>query len=436
MRTLADGVARAGGAQPAGAPGWCERARCGIMPGLRLGAIRHVRALHLFADHKITGPAELALETARALRGRGVDATFYSRVVRETPARERALQRLARERGVPEPPIRGVRLTKHLSPARAAIDAWRLAAFLRQDRPDLVHCHLRNDHLVANLASRRRGVGVPIVRTLYDGAPPAPGFRARLTLGGMTARVVCMSEAVAGALRARAPEYGLVPERIAWLEPPIDVVRFDRARVAPRRAALGVPEGAFCLGIVARMQTHRRFELLLEAVHRARERLPELHLVIVGRGTNQETVAREPVRRLGIGDRVHFAGYVTGEDYVATLAAFDAKVFLVPGSDGTCRAVREALAMGVPVVASRRGMLPEIVRDGVDGLLVDETEESLIQAFERLARNPEWRAALARSARAGAVERFSLEKFAERLAQIYGEVVREARSLRVAAGAV
>lgn len=382
-----------------------------------------LRVLHLFADHKITGPAELALETARSLLARGVAASFYSRRVRVTPTRDRWLQQLARERGVPEPRLAGVTLLKHLSPPRALIDAHRLAAFLRRDRPDVLHCHLRNDHLVASLATGRAGAAVPVVRTLYDSAPPPPGYRARLTFGGATRRIVCMSRQVADELGARAAEYGIRPEAVQALDPPIDVERFDPARGTGRRAELGVPQDAFCLGIVARMQTHRRFEMLLEAVRLAAERLPELHLVIVGRGTNQETVAREPVSRLGIADRVHFAGYVSGEDYVRTLAAFDAKVFLVPGSDGTCRAVREALAMGVPVIATRRGMLPELVRDGVDGLLLPaETPEALLEAATALARDPGRRAALAEAARRDAVARFSFARFAEELEGIYEEV--------------
>jgi glycosyltransferase involved in cell wall biosynthesis len=381
-----------------------------------------LRVVHLFADHKVTGPAELALDTARALRARGVDATFFSRVVRATPTRDRTLQRLASERGVPEAPIAGVVLAKHLSPLRAALDAQRLRRFLARERPDVVHCHLRNDHLVASLATRGPTAAVPIVRTLYDGDPPAPGVRRRLTFGPTTRRVVCLSARVADAIREDAAAWRLSREQVLHAAPPIDVERFAPGRVAPRRDALGVPPDAFCLGIVARMQTHRRFEMLLEAARLARARIPGFQLVIVGRGTHQDAVARDPVRRMGLADTVRFAGYVSGDDYAATLASFDAKVFLVPGSDGSCRAVREALAAGVPVIATRRGILPELVRDGVDGLLVDETPEAIADAAAALARDRSRLARMAVEARRGAVERFSFDRFAARLAEVYAEL--------------
>jgi len=116
---------------------------------------------------------------------------------------------------------------------------------------------------------------------------------------------------------------------------------------------------------------------------------------------------------------------------VGTLAAFDAKVFLVPGSDGTCRAVREALALGVPVIASRAGILPELVRHEQTGLLLDAgepTAEGLAAAILRVVNDAAMRARLAKAARADAVERFSFARFAARVEAVYRDVLREAQA--------
>jgi len=380
--------------------------------------------LHLYANHKITGPAELALENVRALVAHGVAARFYSSDVQPTLYRDRWLQQLAREREVPEAKLDRVVLPKHISPLRAFLDVRRLASSLRADPPSLIHCHLPADHLVAGYAVRKLKRPVPLLRTLYDGEPPEPTYRTRTTLGAMTDLLVCHSQQVAGELSRRAREYGgLVPSAIRVVAPPIDTVRFDPARegIGPRREALGLPADAVVLGIVARMQTHRRYEVLLEAFRRARQAEPRLHLVVIGRGTNQEVVAREPAAKLGLADVIHFPGYIAGEDYVRTLASLDAKLFMVPGSDGTCRAVREALAMGLPLISTRRGMLPELVRDGVDGILVEETPEALADAMLRIATDPELRQAMSRAAREGARERFAFDRFAERLKALYAE---------------
>src|SRR5581483_137310 len=297
-------------------------------------------------------------------------------------------------------------------------DVRRLAPYLDERPFDVIHCHLPNDHLLAAWAVARTARRDPSVRTLYDGETPRPSWRTRRTLG-RAAAVICFSQEVARGLVA---EHGLRAERVRALDAPIDTERFSPERgVRAKRASFGIPESAFCLGIVARMQTHRRFEVLLEAVKRAQ--VPGLKLLIVGRGTNQETVAREPVRALGIEDRVVFSGYQAGEDYVATLACMDAKVFLVPGSDGSCRAVREALAMGVRVLAARRGVLPELGKDGETGRLVDDEPEPLARAIEELARDRSRLRALSQRARLDAVSRFSLASFARTVAALYAEVV-------------
>lgn len=387
-------------------------------------------ALHLFANHKVTGPAELALETARAVARTGlVRASFFSSDVKPGRYRDRWLQILARERGVLEPAgLAGVRLSKHLSIFSLLGDVKKIARFLDASTPDLVHCHLPNDHLLAAWAIDKTKKKPPIVRTIYDGEPPTPTWRTRRTLS-RAAAIVCLSRTVAASLVENAAAFGISPDRVRSLEPPIDAVRFDPARPrgeltrSARRAALGIPGTAFCLGIVARMQTHRRFEVLLEAVSRARSHPGlDLRLLIVGRGTNQDAVAREPVRALGLTGAVTFSGYQSGEDYVATLAAMDAKVFLVPGSDGTCRAVREALAMGLPVIAARRGILPELVKEGENGFLVEDEPEPLARAIVKLAGDPVLLASLAARAREDAVRRFSFDSFGRNMVSIYEAV--------------
>ena len=379
-----------------------------------------MKILHLYANHKVTGPAELAVCTARALEDRGLDVRFQSSVVELVGKRKNWLLARARAEGVTLANLDGLRLPKHINPLRAFLDVRTLRSHLRANRPDVIHCHLPGDHLVAGLAARP--LAIPIVRTLYDGTPPKATARTRRNYAKHTQVLICHSKAVAEALRTRAGDYGLDPARIIHMHPPVDVIRFDPARGLPsRRAELGVPEDAFCVGIVARMQTHRRFELLLEAVKQTRARVPDFHLVVVGRGTNKEAVAHRPVREMGLEDCVHFSGYVRGDDYVATIGSFDAQVFLVPGSDGTCRAVRQGLALGLPTVTTRRGILPELVREGIDGHNVEETPEALAAAFARLAEDRVELARMAAAARQGATERFAYEKLAEQLEGVYQE---------------
>jgi len=379
---------------------------------------RPIRVLHLFSNHKVTGPAETALDTAIALAALpGVEAEFAAGY--GSPGAD-GLRGLAAERGAS---VAGLvlRLEKHFAPMSLILDALRLRRILRSDPPDLIHCHLPGDHLVAALGAPS---GIPIIRSLYDGAAPPWTWRARKTLGSRSARIICFSEAVREALLGDPS--AILPGRLVRMDPPIDLNRFDPGRSLPDfRQELGIPPGAFLAGIAARLQTHRRFEVIFEAVARARREVPDLRFAVIGRGTHAESVAAEPVRRLGLEGVVHLTGYLSGDLYVGMLKALDALVFLMPGSDGTCRAVREGLAMGLPVIAARRGMLPELVRQGETGILLDDTPENLADSLVHLARHRELRDGMAARAREEAMARFSQESHSRALAGVYREVLAE-----------
>jgi glycosyltransferase involved in cell wall biosynthesis len=198
----------------------------------------------------------------------------------------------------------------------------------------------------------------------------------------------------------------------------------DLARFAPApsdkavRDSLGLAPEHRVIGIVARAQRHRRFELLLEAAARLVRSDATVRLVVIGRGTHIEQTAVQPAARLGIADRVLFAGYRT-DDYADVLRCCDVFTFLVPGSDGGCRALLEAAACGIPAVTSRRGALPELVEDGRTGILVDEEPERLAAAWQALLDDPRRRAEMGRAARARAEREWSPEQLVARVDALY-----------------
>jgi glycosyltransferase involved in cell wall biosynthesis len=132
-------------------------------------------------------------------------------------------------------------------------------------------------------------------------------------------------------------------------------------------------------------------------------------------------LAVEPARRRGLSN-VTFTGYL-GDRYLETLAGFDALLFLVPGSDGTCRAVREAMAMGKAVIGARRGMIPELVDDGVTGLVIDDTPDGIARAIERLAGDRELCRAMGRAGREKALRLYDIRRQALAVRDIYRELL-------------
>ncbi len=377
-----------------------------------------MKILHLFANHKFTGPADPALDLAALLRDRGHDVAVAVGRGRAASAGDDApggsgLLAVAKRRGLRT--IDAVVLPKHGRPVAMVRAVRALRAHLRALPADLVHCHLPGDHFVAALAAAP--LGTPVVRTYYDAEPPF-GVRARFALAKSAGAFVFSAEAAARLAR-RAPALER-SGRVRIIEPAIDFARFSPRRDAARRAAWSAGDRDVVCGVVARMQRHRLFGELIEGFAEAAKRDARLHLVVLGRGTHAETVARAPARNSAAAARIHFPGYVPPEEYPRVLPCFDLLIFLVPGSDGTCRAAREALACGVPVIASRRGLLPTFIRDGVSGaLLPAETPAAIAAAISTLAGDDAGRAALARRAAEFARAHFDPERQAAAVLDLY-----------------
>jgi glycosyltransferase involved in cell wall biosynthesis len=344
----------------------------------------------------------------------------------------------------PEPPQRSSRSLwqqasrRRLDPIRSVIAmrssfavgdrsrVARLRSWLETDELagpyDIVHCWHSRDHV---LAARALRLGLPgprvprrtkLVRSLGHAEALGRWPWNRWLFGVACDGLVCVSDRSVEANRSLRGG-----RRIASTCGAIDFdaleIRRDRQEM---RRALGVPEEAKLIGVVARMQAHRRFDLLFEALASIVRAEPNVHLVLIGRGTREDEVARRPVREWALEENVIFAGYRI-EDYADVLNALDVFTFLVPGSDGTCRALLQAAAIGLPLVGTRRGAIPEIISNGETGLLVEENATSLAAAWKSLLEDRTRRLEMAGAARRDAAERFRPDRFAAWMERFYSE---------------
>jgi glycosyltransferase involved in cell wall biosynthesis len=377
--------------------------------------LRAVRVLHLFANWKWTGPAEPAVALAASLKQRGLDVDFACG--REVGSLPNDVANEARARGLA--PVLDFRLGKHRHPLYDAMDRRSLRAWLKKRRPDLIHCHLPNDHRIAMGAAD--GLKIPIVRSLYDGDPPPVDSDHRAQFQSAAA-LIAISDRVRDAVVSR---FELSPDRVVAIEGAVDLKRFNpKSRSLPDlRDAYGLGPDDFVVGIVARMQKHRRFEIFFDALTRSAAEIPDLKVLLVGRGTWMDEVAVKPAARRELAGKAIFTGYRRGAEYVGTLACMSVKVYLTPGSDGSCRAAREAMAMGVPLVAAKRGHLVDLVEDGVTGVLVDDDPDQLAAALVRLAKHPAERAQMADASYRKAQRRFGLPQQAKAVEAVYARVL-------------
>lgn len=356
-----------------------------------------MRVLHLFGDWKWTGPSEPTLDLCLELRALGVDVDLACQA--PPPEASSSLAARARERGFP---VRhDFRLERSVSIIKNLDDVKKIADACRD--VDLLHVHFSHDHVVGGLGARRSG-RAKIVRTNHKAVPTPRHPGTRYLYRTLTDGYLTYSQA---ALDADVAKFGLRGWRI---DPAMRLDRFT-----PRES----PHDGFTVGVVARMQRHRRFDILLKGVKLAN--VPGLRVLIVGRGTHMDEVAVQPARELGL-TNVTFTGYL-GDKYLDTVASFDALLFLVPGSDGSCRAIREAMAMGRAVIGARRGMIPEIVDHGKTGLVIDDTPETIARAIEELAADRARCRALGEAGREKALRLYDVKRQAAAVKAIYEQLL-------------
>jgi glycosyltransferase involved in cell wall biosynthesis len=379
-----------------------------------------MRVLHLFSNWKWTGPAEHALTTARDLFDKSYTLTFACG--KPPPAVEDSLAKRVQESGIPLES--GLYLNKHFNVWHNTGDVFRLWNYINKHTVDLIHTHLLNDHFIAAMAVMCSSRKIALIRTLYDGTGEEVTTRDRLLISHATDGVITVSGMAQHTMQQHA---AISPGKIWKICPGVDCKRFN-PDIDGRAVRLryGVGEHAPLVGIVARVQTHRRFAVFIRAIKLVAREIPGVKVFIIGRGTHIQEVAIQPVKDMGLTDNVVFTGYHL-QGYTELLAALDLKVFLVPGSDGSCRAVREAMAMGKPVIVSRRGMLPEIVEDGVSGFVVDDTPENLAYAISALVKDHTLRKKMGEAARKRMSEEYNATIQNEKIENVYRQVMNKTR---------
>jgi glycosyltransferase involved in cell wall biosynthesis len=363
-----------------------------------------MKILHLYSNYKWTGPADHALNLVSWLKHCSTLNVFFACGRRRRMPNH--LLKKAGERGIAC--LDGIFLSKHLN-WTVIPDIFSLKKLVVCKGIHLIHSHQDNDTLTAVLA----GFGERLIRTCYEGEPVPLSYRRRFILG-RTARIMTAS------VRVQKYFSEIFPDKIVeQVDIPVDPDLFrPLSKNAQLLAEFGLQADTPVGGIVARVQKHRNFSLLLDAIEQVAREIPDFKFLIVGRGTHIDAVARQPVNRRGLDKHIIFTGYRT-DDYRDVLNLFDYKIFLVPGSDGSCRAVREALACGKPVIAARRGILPELIRDGETGLLIDDKPADLVRAMVTMIREREFRLRCSRAARRYAETILSPAIFIKKIAAFY-----------------
>jgi glycosyltransferase involved in cell wall biosynthesis len=204
--------------------------------------------------------------------------------------------------------------------------------------------------------------------------------------------------AVADDIRRELVRFGVRPERVQTIVNGIDHTQFRRnpARERDIRQRLRIAGEDIAIGAVGRLEQEKRYDLLIDAIAALRNGFPRLRLLIAGEGSLRRTL-QDRIDRLGLGEVCELLGQ--RDDVSDLYHAFT--VFVQSSSnEGVSNALLEAMALETAIVATNVGGTPQVVRDGVDGLLVPAgSSRALADAIGSVIRDPVAAAARVSAAR-------------------------------------
>jgi glycosyltransferase involved in cell wall biosynthesis len=382
------------------------------------------------------GVATVLEGLAAELVARGHSASVLS------PGRSPVLERAGERFGLP---ARELRLQLPLGTRRAAASLplfgalfppafLQLLLFLKSSRIDLVNVHYPSAPFVY-FALCRRLLRVALVTSIH-GADLFPAGDSRADTGRALRVLLSRSDLVVAPSHGhRALFAGAFPElrdRARVVHAGIDVDWWRSATESARGA--GAAHRPPYVVSVSAYKEQKGLDVLLRAFRRLTASHPELRLALCGDGHLRPELERLALD-LGIASRVDFAGPRTRAEVAGLLAG--ARAFVLPSRFETFGiAILEALASGVPVVATRAGGIPEIVTDGHDGLLIDaEDDTALAHALDRLLGGDAMARRLADNGLRTVRDRFTLARagaayeaaFVEALGRTRGACLRAAR---------
>jgi len=290
----------------------------------------------------------------------------------------------------------------------------RYLRMMKQCGIEVVNTHGSLDSWTASIAGRLSSRRPIIIRTRHKSARGPRFLRHRFLYGRLPHVVTTTGEAVRQELIIR---HRLSPSRVISIPTGVDLERFHpQPPDVSLRKSLGVEPQCPLVGAVTFLRPEKGIEVLIEAVRLLKKALPTLECLIIGDGAEKSTLTAR-ARQLGLDRCVHIVGF--REDIPALLTLLD--VVVIPSfEEGVPQSLTQALAMKRPVVASAVGGIPEVVKDGVTGLLVPPRNPVILsEKIAFLLRNPSSGARMGQMGRQVIQERYSMESMLAETEHVY-----------------
>ena len=304
--------------------------------------------------------------------------------------------------------------------------AWRLSRLIKRTTPDVLHAH--DPHGVA-MAALALSIGAGAAQSRAKMPVLVASRRVDFHLKGNSLsrwkhRQVDGFIAASEAIRQMLLADGIPPDRVITVHEGIDVDHVTAAPAVNLHEALFLPHGAPIVGNVAALVPHKGQRYLIDAAHRVVQHAPDTRFVILGEGELRDHLDAQ-VREHHLEKHVLLPGFRT--DILGCIKAFD--LFAMSSvTEGLGTSLLDAMAAARPIVATTAGGIPEIVEDGVNGLLVPPRDaQALADAILRALADADLRRRMGDAGFARVNERFTVERMVAQTAAAYERIVAQRR---------
>lgn len=302
-------------------------------------------------------------------------------------------------------------------------DVSTLRQLMREVCPDLVHTH---GALSGRIAAKREGI--PVIFTRHSAFPVSAKLRyppGRWVNRWLNHHYSNHIIAVSPASAQNLTDAGVSPKRITTMMNGVAAVpRSQPDQVAALKAQYAIPEEAFVVGILARLEDYKGHSDILSALHILRQQGRNIHLLVAGLGPYEDTI-RQETAQLGLEDCVHMMGFC--QDVAPFLSALDLQLNASYGTETSSLSIIEGMSMSLPAVVSDYGGNPYLIDHEITGLLFPTRNgAALAQSIASLMDNPDKLTQLGENALAAFSQKYTGQVFASNIEAVYRDVLKGA----------
>ncbi len=305
---------------------------------------------------------------------------------------------------------------------------WKIYHFIKEGKFDIVHTHSSKAGILGRWAAKLAGVKIIIHKPhghIFDGY--FGWFKSNLFIhlerltGLITDRIITLTQIG----KEQHIKYRIAKtDKFVPMYSAIEIEQFSnfQADIMGQKERLNIPLGVPVIGTVSRLEPIKGNRYFIGSIPEVTKVFPALRVIIVGGGSEKKELERY-VERLGLSKNVIFVGPCN--DIREILSIFD--IFVLSSlNEGMGRCLLEAQILGVPVVATKVGGIPEVVRDGVTGILVSSRKPDMMaKAIIKLLKDKSLREKMSEEAKRWVDSRFSLKILVRKLSDLYNELIKE-----------